>query len=125
MKEMLSKELKKEVLIDIQEIKRPDLVAQLVAESVALQFERRIAFRRVMKKTVQNAIAMGAKGIRLQCSGRLGGAEIARTEQQRAGCVPLHTLRANIDYGVAQAQTVYGVIGIKCWLCLNPEDVLF
>ena len=124
-KEMLSKELKKEVLIDIQEIKRPDLVAQLVAESVALQFERRIAFRRVMKKTVQNAIAMGAKGIRLQCSGRLGGAEIARTEQQRAGCVPLHTLRANIDYGVAQAQTVYGVIGIKCWLCLNPEDVLF
>lgn len=124
-KEMLSKDLKKEVLIDIQEIKRPDLVAQLVAEGVVLQLERRIAFRRVMKKTVQNAIAMGADGIRLQCSGRLGGAEIARTEQQRSGRVPLHTLRANIDYGVAQAQTVYGVIGVKCWLCLKPEDVIF
>jgi small subunit ribosomal protein S3 len=120
-KEELTKMLKRDILLDIQEVKRPDLVAQLVAESVALQLERRIAFRRAMKKTVQQTMSMGAKGIRLQVSGRLGGADIARTESTRAGSVPLHTLRANIDYGFSEARTLYGLIGVKCWISL-PED---
>lgn len=116
-REDLQKHVKKDILLDVQEIKKPDLVAQLIAENVALQLERRVSFRRAMKKSVQLAMSMGAKGIRLQCAGRLGGAEIARTESQRAGSVPLHTLRANIDYGFNEAHTVYGVIGIKCWVC--------
>ncbi|WOO43494.1 30S ribosomal protein S3 [Rubellicoccus peritrichatus] len=120
LKEDLQKCTKKDILLDIQEVKKPDLVAQLVAESVALQLERRISFRRAMKKTVQTTMSMGAEGIRIQCSGRLGGAEIARTEQQRQGRVPLHTLRENIDYGFAEANTIYGKIGVKCWIC-NPE----
>ena len=120
LKEELAKVTKKDILLDIQEVKKPDLVAQLVAENVALQLERRISFRRAMKKTVQTTMSMGAEGIRIQCAGRLGGAEIARTEQQRQGRVPLHTLRENIDYGFAEARTVYGIIGIKCWIC-NPE----
>lgn len=116
----LSKLVDRDVLLDIAEVKKPDLVAQLVAENVALQLERRISFRRAMKKAVQTTMQMGAAGIRIQCSGRLGGAEIARTEQQRQGRVPLHTLRENIDYGFSEARTVYGIIGIKCWIC-NPD----
>ena len=121
-KESLGKLIKKDILLDIQEVKKPDLVAQLVAESVALQLERRISFRRAMKKAVQTTMSLGAKGIRLQVGGRLGGADIARTESARAGSVPLHTLRANIDYGFAEARTVYGKIGIKCWICLDDEE---
>ncbi len=123
-KEELNKIVSKDVLLDIQEVKKPDLVAQLVAESVALQLERRISFRRAIKKSVQSTMSMGAKGIRLQISGRLGGADIARTESARSGSVPLHTLRANIDYGFAEARTVYGIIGIKCWICLDNEEKL-
>ena len=118
----LSKLVNKDILLDIQEVKKPDLVAQLVAESVALQLERRIAFRRAMKKSVQGTMSVGALGIRLQVSGRLGGSDIARTETTRAGSVPLHTLRANVDYGFAEARTVYGLIGVKCWICLDPEE---
>lgn len=121
-KESLGKLISRDVILDIQEVKKPDLVAQLVAESVALQLERRISFRRAMKKTVQSTMSVGAKGIRLQVSGRLGGADIARTESVRAGSVPLHTLRANIDYGFTEARTVYGKIGVKCWVCLDDED---
>lgn len=121
LKEELQKVTGREIMLDIQEIKKPDVVAQLVAENVALQLERRISFRRAMKKAIQTTMSMGAEGIRLQCSGRLGGAEIARTEQARQGRVPLHTLRENIDYGFAEADTVYGKIGIKCWIC-NPTD---
>ena len=108
--------------MDIQEIKKPDLVAYLVAESVALQLERRISFRRAIKKAITTSMSMGADGIKIQCSGRLGGAEIARTEWQRKGRIPLHTLRENIDYGFTEAHTVYGKIGVKCWLCLKNED---
>lgn len=111
-----------DVLLDIHEVKKPDIVAQLVAEGVAVQLERRIAFRRAMKKAIQTAMSLGAQGIRLQCAGRLGGAEIARTEAQRSGKVPLHTLRANVDYGFAEARTVYGKIGVKCWICLDNEE---
>jgi len=122
LKEELAKLVGRDVIVDVQEVKKPELVAQLVAANVALQLERRISFRRAMKKTVQTTMALGADGIRIQCSGRLGGAEIARTEQQRAGRVPLHTLRENIDYGFAEAKTVYGIIGVKCWICLPNED---
>lgn len=125
MKETLAKLINRDILLDIQEVKKPDLVAMLVAESVALQLERRISFRRAMKKAVQSTMSMGARGIRLQVSGRLGGADIARTETARAGSVPLHTLRANIDYGFTEARTVYGKIGIKCWICLEDSEKLF
>ncbi|HSH09174.1 MAG TPA: 30S ribosomal protein S3 [Oceanipulchritudo sp.] len=121
-KESLGKLIKRDILLDIQEVKKPDLVAQLVAESVALQLERRISFRRAMKKAVQTTMSLGARGIRLQVGGRLGGADIARSESARAGSVPLHTLRANIDYGFAEARTVYGKIGIKCWICLDENE---
>ena len=121
----LNKRIGKEVHLEIKEIKKPNLVTTLVAENVALQLERRIAFRRAMKKAVQTTMSMGAEGIRIQCSGRLGGADIARTEQQREGRVPLHTLRENIDYGFIEAKTVYGIIGIKCWICLKGEDRLY
>lgn len=121
-KEDLARMLNREVLLDIHEIKRQDLCAKLVAESVALQLERRISFRRAMKKAVQTTMAMGANGIRLQVSGRLGGADIARTEQQRAGRVPLHTLREHIDYGFCEARTTYGMIGVKCWICLDEPE---
>ncbi len=103
----------KEVFININEVRKPELDAQLVAENVALQLERRIAFRRAMKKSVTSALKFGAKGIRITCSGRLGGAEMSRTEWYREGRVPLHTLRADIDYGFAEAKTTYGIIGIK------------
>lgn len=105
-----------EVLLNIVEIRKPELDAKLVAESIAQQLERRVAFRRAMKRSVQNALRMGAKGIRINCSGRLGGAEIARMEWYREGRVPLHTLRADIDYGTAEAHTTYGVIGLKVWI---------
>jgi small subunit ribosomal protein S3 len=106
----------KQINLLIEEIKKPDLVAQLVAENVAGQLMRRIGFRRAMKKTVLACIKAGAQGVKIRCSGRLGGAEIARSEQYREGRVPLHTLRADIDYGFAEAHTKYGVIGIKTWL---------
>ena len=113
----LKKEIEKltahEVLIDIQEIRKPEIDAQLVAENVATQLERRVAFRRAMKRTVQSALRFGALGIKVICAGRLGGAEIARTEWYREGRVPLHTLRADIDYGVAEARTTYGIVGVK------------
>jgi small subunit ribosomal protein S3 len=111
----------KQIKIDIQEIKTPELDAQLVAENVALQIERRIAYRRAMKKAVQTAMDFGAQGIRLRCSGRLNGAEISRSEWYREGKVPLHTLRTGIDYGFAEANTVYGKIGVKCWICKKEE----
>lgn len=107
---------KKQAFVNIIEIRRAELDAQLVAENVALQLERRIAFRRAMKKTVTSAMRLGAKGIRITCSGRLGGAEMARTEWYREGRVPLHTLRADIDYGAAVARTTYGIIGVKVWI---------
>jgi small subunit ribosomal protein S3 len=112
-KKELSSLTSKEIFINIHEVRKPELDAQLVAENVALQLERRITFRRAMKKSVQSALKFGAKGIRITCSGRLGGAEIARTEWYREGRVPLHTLRADIDYGFAEAKTTYGLIGIK------------
>jgi len=116
------KKIGKDIMLDIQEVKRPDLSAQLVAENVALQLERRIAFRRAMKRAVQTTMSLGADGIRIQCAGRLGGADIARTEQQRQGRVPLQTLRANINYGFSEASTVYGIIGVKCWICLPDGE---
>jgi small subunit ribosomal protein S3 len=106
-----------EVAIDVKEIKNPEIEPQLVAENIALQLERRISFRRAMKKAVQTAMDFGADGIRVRCSGRLGGSEIARTEQYREGRVPLHTIRANVDYGFAEARTPAGAIGVKCWVC--------
>lgn len=117
LKEELSKMTGKEVYVDIQEVKQPEIDAQLVAENVALQLERRVSFRRAMKKAVQTAMDFGADGIRIRCGGRLGGAELARVEQYMEGRVPLHTLRANIDYGFAEAKTVYGKLGVKCWIC--------
>ena len=112
-KKELSTLTSKEIFINIHEVRKPELDAQLVAENVALQLERRIAFRRAMKKSVTSALKFGAKGIRITCSGRLGGAEMSRTEWYREGRVPLHTLRADIDYGFAEAVTTYGLIGIK------------
>jgi len=113
----------KSVKIDIQEIKTPELDAQLVAENVALQIERRISFRRAMKKVVQTTMEFGAQGIKIRCAGRLGGAEISRAERYHEGKVPLHTLRTPIDYGFAEANTVYGKIGVKCWICKKEEIV--
>ena len=107
----------KEVYVDIVEVKTPELDAQLVAENIALQLERRVAFRRAMKKALQTAKDFGAQGIKIRCAGRLGGAELARTELYHWGRVPLHTLRADIDYGFAEALTVYGKLGVKCWIC--------
>ncbi|MEO9195403.1 MAG: 30S ribosomal protein S3 [Polyangia bacterium] len=105
-----------EVFLDIQEVRKAETNAQLVAENIATQLERRVAFRRAMKKAVQTAMKFGAKGIRVAAAGRLGGAEIARYEWYREGRVPLHTLRADIEYGTAEAKTTYGKIGIKCWI---------
>lgn len=104
------------VHVNIEEVRKPELDARLVAESIASQLERRVMFRRAMKRAVQNAIRLGAKGIKVQVSGRLGGAEIARTEWYREGRVPLHTLRADIDYSTARAETTYGTIGVKVWI---------
>lgn len=112
----LESQFKREILIDIQEVRRPELDATLVAENIALQLERRVAFRRAMKRGVTSALKFGAKGVRVACAGRLGGAEMARREWYREGRVPLHTLRADIDYSVAVAKTTYGVIGVKVWI---------
>ena len=117
LKEELSKMTGKEIYVDILEIKTPELDAQLVAENIALQLERRVSFRRAMKKAIQTTMDFGAEGIKVRCAGRLGGAELARVEMYHQGRVPLHTLRANIDYGFAEAHTVYGKLGIKCWIC--------
>jgi small subunit ribosomal protein S3 len=117
LKDELSKATGKEIYVDIQEVKSPELDAQLVAENVAMQLERRISFRRAMKKAVQTAMDLGAEGIKIRCGGRLGGAELARVEMYHEGRVPLHTLRANIEYGFAEASTVYGKLGVKCWIC--------
>ena len=116
----LKKEIEKitdrEILIDIQEVRKPEIDAQLVAENVALQIVRRVAFRRAMKRGVSSAMRFGALGVKIICSGRLGGAEMARTEWYREGRVPLHTLRADIDYGFIDARTTYGVIGVKVFI---------
>jgi small subunit ribosomal protein S3 len=118
--EQLKKEVQaltdNEVFLNIQEVRKAETNAQLVAENIATQLERRVAFRRAMKKAVQTAMKFGAKGIRVSCSGRLGGAEMARYEWYREGRVPLHTLRADIEYGFAEARTTYGAIGVKCWI---------
>jgi small subunit ribosomal protein S3 len=118
--ENLKKELQrltdKEIILNITEVKRPEVDAQLVSENVALQLERRVSFRRAMKRNVSQAMKFGAKGIKIMCSGRLAGAEMARTEWYREGRVPLQTIRADIEYGVATAKTKYGVIGVKVWL---------
>ena len=121
-KEELSVMTGREILLDIQEVKKPELEAKLVADNVALQLERRISFRRAMKKAVQIAMSLGAEGIKVQVGGRLGGADIARTEVQRQGSVPLHTLREEIDYGTSEARTVYGIIGVKCWVFKKDEQ---
>lgn len=122
LKEEVQQITKSEILLDIQEIKKPDLWAQYIAESVALQLERRISFRRAMKKAIETAMSLGALGVKIQCSGRLGGAEIARSEKSASGILPLHTLKANIDYGFKEAQTLHGLIGVKSWVCLNQEE---
>ncbi|MDA8142174.1 MAG: 30S ribosomal protein S3 [Desulfobacteraceae bacterium] len=116
LKQELEKSIAQEVMIDIQEVRKPEIDAQLVAENVAMQLERRVAFRRAMKRGVTSAIRFGAEGIKIICSGRLGGAEMARREWYREGRVPLHTLRADIDYGFAEARTTYGIIGIKVYI---------
>jgi len=116
LRKMLEEKTGKQIVINIEEIKRPDLSAQLVAENIAGQLLRRISFRRAMKKTVQSCMKAGALGVKIQCSGRLGGAEMSRTEWYREGRVPLHTLRADIDYGLAEARTKYGIIGVKAWV---------
>ncbi|MDR6226951.1 30S ribosomal protein S3 [Desmospora profundinema] len=116
LRQQLTKLTGKKVHININEIKSPELDARLVAESIAQQLERRISFRRAMKQTIQRTLRAGAKGVRTQVSGRLGGADIARTEGYSEGTVPLHTLRADIDYGIAEAHTTYGRIGVKVWI---------
>ncbi len=116
LKQDLAAKTKREVFIDIQEVHKPELDAQLVAESIALQLEKRVAFRRAMRKAVDSALRFGCKGIKVRVSGRLNGAEIARSEWYLQGQLPLHTLRADLDYGFAEAFTTYGVIGIKCWV---------
>ncbi|TAN24704.1 MAG: 30S ribosomal protein S3 [Acidobacteria bacterium] len=115
LKAELQKETSREVFIDIQEVHKPELDAQLVAESIALQLEKRVAFRRAMRKAVDSAVRFGCKGIKVRVSGRLNGAEIARSEWYLQGRLPLHTMRADIDYGTAEAHTTYGVIGVKAW----------
>jgi small subunit ribosomal protein S3 len=117
LKETLQKKIPdKELFLNIKEVVKPEMDAQLVAENIALQLERRISYRRAMKKAVATALKFGAKGIRIACSGRLGGAEIARREWYREGRVPFHTIRADIDYGFAEAFTTYGLIGVKVWI---------
>jgi small subunit ribosomal protein S3 len=118
--EKLKKDLEamigKQIAIDIKEIRKPEIDAQLVAENIAMQLEKRVSYRRAMKKTVASAMRFGAKGIKINCAGRLAGAEIARSEWYREGRVPLHTFRADIDYGFAEAKTTYGIIGVKVWI---------
>ena len=124
--ETLKKDLSKlsglDVFLDIKEVRKPEVEAKLVAENIASQLEKRISFRRAMKKAVQSAMRLGAKGVKVVCSGRLGGAEIARTEKYHEGSVPLHTLRGDIDYSTAEAETTYGICGIKVWI--NKGEIL-
>jgi len=115
-KKDIQKMLKKEVFVNIKEVRKPDTNAQLISENIALQLERRVAFRRAMKKSVGTALRLGVLGIKVSCSGRLGGAEMSRREWYREGRVPLHTLRADIDYGFKEAKTTYGQIGVKVWV---------
>jgi len=122
LKNDLSKMSNLEVFLDIKEIRKPEVEARLVAENIASQLEKRISFRRAMKKAVQSAMRLGAKGVKVVCSGRLGGAEIARTEKYHEGSVPLHTLRGDIDYATAEAETTYGICGIKVWI--NKGEIL-
>lgn len=121
LKGQMNKLVGKDVILDIQEVKRPDLDAQLVAESVALQIERRISFRRAMKKAIQTTMSMGADGIKVRISGRLAGGEIARTEWSHVGRIPLHTIREDISYGFSEANSMAGKIGIKCWICVKKD----
>lgn len=116
LKRELENKIGRSVILDIHEVRKPETNAQLVAESVALQLQRRVSFRRAMKKAVFTALRLGAKGVRVACAGRLGGAEMARREWYREGRVPLHTLRADIDYGFAESKTTYGIIGVKVWI---------
>jgi small subunit ribosomal protein S3 len=122
LKNDLSKMSNLEVFLDIKEVRKPEVEARLVAENIASQLEKRISFRRAMKKAVQSAMRLGAKGVKIVCSGRLGGAEIARTEKYHEGSVPLHTLRGDIDYATAEAETTYGICGIKVWI--NKGEIL-
>lgn len=122
LREEIAAMTKKEIYVEIREVKDPDLNAQLVAEGIALQLERRVSFRRAMKRAVQMAMELGALGVKVHASGRLGGAELARREWYKEGKVPLHTLRANVQYGFAEAHTVAGKIGIKCWICKKEEE---
>ena len=122
LKNMLTKMSKLEVFLDIKEVRKPEVDAQLVADNIASQLEKRISFRRAMKKAVQSSMRLGAKGVKVVCSGRLGGAEIARTEKYAEGSVPLHTLRSDIDYATSEAETTYGICGIKVWI--NKGEIL-
>jgi len=116
-KEEIKKITNYEIILDVQEVKQQEIVAEIVAQNVALQLEKRISFRRAMKKAVILAMNMGIKGIKIRCSGRLGGADIARKKDIVEGSAPLQTLRSNIEYGTASAMTMYGVVGVKCWIC--------
>ena len=116
LKTKLTKLSNLEVFLDIKEIRKPEVEAKLVAENIATQLEKRVSFRRAMKKSVQSSMRLGAKGVKVLCSGRLGGAEIARNEKYNEGSVPLHTLRSDIDYATAEAETTYGIVGIKVWI---------
>lgn len=116
LKKDLQRTVNKDVFVNIREVRRADLESQLVAENIAMQLERRVSFRRAMKKSVAAAMKLGALGIKITCAGKLGGADMARTEWYREGRVPLHTLRANIDYGVAESNTTFGIIGVKVWI---------
>ena len=122
LKNKLTKMTNLEVFLDIKEVRKPEVEAKLVAENIATQLEKRISFRRAMKKAVQSSMRLGAKGVKIVCSGRLGGAEIARTEKYHEGSVPLHTLRSDIDYATAEAETTYGICGIKVWI--NKGEIL-
>ena len=121
-REEIGKMTSKEIYLEIREIRSPDTNAQLVAESVALQMERRVSFRRAMKRSIKMAMDLGVKGIRIKVAGRLGGSELARVEWYKEGTIPLHTLRANIDYGFAEAHTTAGKIGVKVWICKEKEE---
>ncbi|CEI85294.1 30S ribosomal protein S3 [Ehrlichia minasensis] len=118
-KQQIVKMINNNIELNIIEVKKPELKAVLIAENIAQQLEKRISFRRAMKRSVQNCLKIGAKGIKVSCAGRLGGAEIARTEWYKEGSIPLHTFRANIDYGFSEAKTIYGIIGVKVWVYLG------
>jgi len=121
-REEIAKMTGKEIYLEIREIRSPDTNAQLVSESVALQMERRVSFRRAMKRSIKMAMELGVKGIRIKVAGRLGGSELARVEWYKEGTIPLHTLRANIDYGFAEAHTTAGKIGVKVWICKEKDE---